>query len=489
VRHFEIAGSSVFSDSELAALTGPFENREVSPAELQGLRDLLTRIYVERGYLTSGAVIPDQQVRDGVVQIQVVEGQLEDVDVESTGRLRASYVAERVRLGAAAPLNVARLEEQLQLLQENPRIARIDAELAPGRSRGWSRLRVGVEEASPWRATLEASNERTPTVGSEGMGLLVRHHNLTGWGDLLSLSAERSEGFADRELRYGIPLTARDTWLEFGVRRSSSEVVEEPFDDLEIEGDAVSYGVSLSHPILRTPGHDLRVGLTAEHRRSDNQFVDGSFSFTPGSEDGKVKISVLRGFQEWTARGRDRVVAARSTFNLGISALRATTHSDAPDSRYFAWLGQLQLAQRLPERFGGTQLLLRGDVQLANDPLLSLEQFAIGGLRSVRGYRENQLVRDNGWVASAELRVPLLVAADGRELLEVRPFFDIGQAWNDGHNAGPATLSSLGTGIVVRPLRHFQVEVYWGGRLRQVERPQDSDMQDHGFHLLARVDY
>lgn len=103
------------------------------------------------------------------------------------------------------------------------------------------------------------------------------------------------------------------------------------------------------------------------------------------------------------------MLAARSTLSFGLDALGATTHGgDAPDGRFFAWLAQLQWGHRLPERYRGSELIARLDAQLTGDRLLSLEKFGMGGLRTVRGYQENQLVRDNGIAGSVELRVPVL---------------------------------------------------------------------------------
>ena len=146
---------------------------------------------------------------------------------------------------------------------------------------------------------------------------------------------------------------------------------------------------------------------------------------------------------------------------------------------------QLQLVQRLPE-WWGSQLVFRGDLQLANDPLLSLEQYALGGLRSVRGYRENQLVRDNGFSASLELRIPVMRNLLPLGQLEVAPFFDVGHAWNEGETEGPRTLSSLGLGLRYQIPDRVLAEVYWGGRLRDVE-PRHNDIQDDGWHIGVRI--
>src|SRR5207248_2408577 len=106
--------------------------------------------------------------------------------------------------------------------------------------------------------------------------------------------------------------------------------------------------------------------------------------------DGETAVSVIRFGQEWVFRTQREVIAVRSNFHFGVQALDATENGTARDGRFFAWLGQAQYVRRLDQR--GTQVMLRGDAQWTSDQLLSLEQLAIGGINTVRGYRENLLV-------------------------------------------------------------------------------------------------
>ena len=127
------------------------------------------------------------------------------------------------------------------------------------------------------------------------------------------------------------------------------------------------------------------------------------------------------------------------------------------------------------------QLFLRLDAQLTTDPLLPLEQMAVGGRFSVRGYRENTLVRDNGLIGSLEARMPLVRNTRWAELLQLIPFVDAGWGWNQRiATPAPRTLASLGLGVrwtkgwslAPVPLR-TQVEVFWGYRLLARETPGD----------------
>ena len=145
-----------------------------------------------------------------------------------------------------------------------------------------------------------------------------------------------------------------------------------------------------------------------------------------------------------------------------MDALGATKNEgDIPDGQFLAWLGQFQWARRLGWK--DTQLIGRGDLQLSDSPLLGLEQFAVGGHGTVRGYRENQLVRDNGVVGSIEARVPIWKASDGRPILELVPFFDAAYSRNRKRpTIGPRTLISAGLGSRLDLGHGIRFEIYWG---------------------------
>ena len=183
------------------------------------------------------------------------------------------------------------------------------------------------------------------------------------------------------------------------------------------------------------------------------------------------------------------MVAVRSTASVGLDVLGATTSSDSnrPDGRFFAWLGQVQWAHRFSERFWSSELVFRTDLQLAADPLLSLEKIAVGGLRTVRGYRENQIVRDNGFVSSVELRIPVYRSPLGRPVVQLIPFVDVGRAWDERDDLPSDTLASIGVGVRVSPLDWIQAELYWGGQLTKAPSSGANDIQDDGLQFRVRV--
>ena len=135
VRDVRVIGSTAFSDQEIAEVTAPFKNRTLLTEDLERLRLALTLLYVNKGYLTSGAIIPDQDVTSGVITVQIIEGKLTRIDVEGNRWFSSSYLRDRLELGSRTPVTLDPLQEQLQLLQQDRRIERVNAELRPGDER------------------------------------------------------------------------------------------------------------------------------------------------------------------------------------------------------------------------------------------------------------------------------------------------------------------------------------------------------------------
>jgi hemolysin activation/secretion protein len=497
VRDIRVVGSTVFSPEVLRGVTAPYIGRSVTVEDLESLRVALTRLYVDRGYVNSGALLSEQVIDDGVITYEIVEGRVSEIEVSGTRWFRPGYLRRRLARAAAAPLDVNALQEQVQMLLDDPRLRRLNAELTPGLRPGESVLRVAVEEDSPYRLTLDVNNYQSPSVGAERGIIGLEHLNLFGLGDVLSLRYGASSGVHPLlDFAYAVPVTPSDTVLGFQYRRNTQADVSAQFQAAGIESDSEIFTLSLRQPVYRTRATEVALAVAGERLTQRTTLMGEPFDLVPGSEDGRSVVTALRFGQEWITRTQERVLAARSRFSVGLDGLGSTIHrdDDIPDSRFFAWLGQFQLVQRLPVL--GAQLLARTDVQLTPDRLLALEQVAIGGRYSVRGYRENTQVTDSAVLGSLEVRVPVVRNRRWADYVEAAPFFDLGRGWDaSGPRPDPRELMSVGIGVrwgltipwlvSVRP----QFEVYWGKPLRKVETP-GGDLQDHGLHfqLLVTVD-
>jgi len=495
VRKILVTGNSVFTSEELSEITAPYENRSLTSEDLESLRRALTLRYVNAGYINSGAILPDQAVREGVITFQIVEGVLSQISVEGNKWFRESYIRDRIELGAGPPVNVNPLQERLQLLQQDNRLRAIHAELRPGVKPGEAVLKVNVDEKTPFYAWFAFNNYQSPSVGAERGLLTLAHQNLTGHGDILSLTLGRSEGLNPQiDVWYLLPVTVHDTTLLLRYRKNDYAVIDEIFDPLDTRSESDIYEITLRHPLVRTLHHEFALALTGESLQDKTFLLGEPFSFYPGVENGESKVTALRFSQDWTYRTQREVVAARSRFSFGIDALDATSHSShsVPDGKFLAWLGQFQWARAL--KTWDMQLLFRTDAQISNQPLLPLEQIAVGGRYTVRGYRENLLVRDQAVIASVELRIPIVQNAPWAEFLQLVPFSDYGYAKNrDLPSFDPRSIYSVGLGfrwgvpLMKSPAElKLDFEFYWGYALKDVSTP-DYDIQDDGIHFQIAV--
>ncbi|MFZ4858967.1 MAG: ShlB/FhaC/HecB family hemolysin secretion/activation protein [Desulfuromonadaceae bacterium] len=481
VKKFKFTGNTVFSSDELSKLAFPYENREIVFEELEKLRQELSLHYANKGYVNSGILIPDQKVDDGTITLTVIEGTLNRIDVHGLKHFRTEYITIRLEKASEQPVNIGRLQEALQLLQQDARIKRINAEFKPGMKLGEGVLDVAIEEERPYLLALTFNNNAPPSTGSYRGEVNVAHQNLFGFGDILSAGFGITEGANDYNASYLIPLNSRDTSLELYSRKDDNTVTESQFSGLDIKSESDSYGLRVKHPIFKTPNKELALSLAAEARKSKTFLLGRRFSFSAGAVDGESKECVLRFSQEWLDRTPSTVMAFHSTFSVGIDALAATVHASEADGRFFSWLGQLLLIKKLGET--DAQLVFRTDVQLANDSLLSLEKFSVGGMNSVRGYRKDLLVRDNGLNSSAEVRFPVLDEEKGFGLLQIVPFFDFGWAWdNKTETPDPKTIYSTGLGLKWEFIKKVYVDVFYGYGLKTI-KDKGNDLQDQGVHF------
>ena len=495
VNTFRFRGNSKISSEELAQVVAPYAGRVITAGELEAARLALTARYVKRGYVTSGATLEDQDLQGGIVTFTMVEGSLAGIRVEGNHWLRSQYIVRRLQRRGGRPLNINPLKDELALLGDHPVIAKLNSDLQPTADPGQSRLIVHVKERFPIHLALEVSNDRPASVGGEHLDLVATDQSLTRNGDVLafrlgllerSRNGAENSGFDNLAISYELPLNSWETTLRVARTQNDFSVIEEPFAELAIDSRSSSFDVMLRQPVFRTFQSELALFLTASQRHAETFLLDRPFTFSPGAVNGETDLSVLRVGADWTCRTPSFVLALRSSFHFGFDVLNATDDGTDRDGRFFAWLGQAQYVQRLGKH--GAQFIVRGDFQWTDDQLLSLEQFSIGGHSTVRGYRENQLVRDRGVIGSAELRVPIWLNGRGKPIVQLAGFYDIGAGWDVGQRtAAPKYVHSAGMGLLVNAWDKLTAEIYWACAFTDIPNFGERDLQDFGLHFRLSV--
>jgi hemolysin activation/secretion protein len=505
VDQFKIAGNTVFSAEELARVTHAALTpdraidytkrlqtgetklaRVLTPAELITASDAITRYYTDKGFVNSGAYVPEDVLKGGTPEIRVVEGGIESIQVsidppKSFGLampLNRGYVEQRIAQAMGSPLNLNRLLEGVKQLELDPLIESIDTELSPGVRTGQSILKVRVRQAKTFGASFQIDNSRSSSVGSLRQLLTLQQANILGLGDRLTASYGRTKGSNSWDLGYTIPINPKDGTLSLRYNSSFGRIIEEPFADLNIASTSRTYEVKLRQPIVKKPEEEIAVSLTASRYNSKGTIVGDQPLPTRGADDsGRTVVTAIRLGQEWTKKKPKQLLSFQSELSLGVNALGATIKDEAPDGQFMSWRGRGQLVRLVAP---DTIWTVRGELQLADRPLVPSEQFSLGGVDTVRGYRPNTLLSDGGWLASTELQIPVMRFPKSKGLVQIAPFLDMGGGWNQGGDAPKTSqLMSTGLGIIWKQGNRFTARLDWGFPLRAV----DKDIRQDGPHF------
>ena len=483
VQLINVKGSTVLTN-EIRDITATYENRDITLEDLFALRTELTELYIANGYITLGAFLPaGQDLTDGTVDIQVVEGIVEGLKITGLRHVKEFYVRDRISLGLNTPFNQQELEEALQLLQLTPNFDRVNAELLEGSAPGLSILSLNVIEATHFQLGVAGDNYRSPNIGSEQFTADVGYANFLGVGDRLTASYSLTEGLDTYALSYRIPINPTDGEVTVSFSNGDSDIIQDDFAELGIRSETTNLSAGFQQPIFRTPTTEFSLGIAFDLRESQTFLLaDIPFSFSPGPEAGESRVSVIRLTQDWVDRSKSRVLAARSQFSVGIDAFDVTVNDSGIDGRFFSWLGQFQWAKRLPSN---NILVTRLNAQLTPDSLLPLEQFSIGGVSTIRGYRDNQVVTDNGIIGSIELRIPIF---PDKAQVQITPFIEGGIGWNGRQtNMGTETLASVGVGLQWQIAERLGLRLDYGYPLIEIEDLGNS-LQDAGVYFSISTD-
>ncbi len=486
-------GNKTFSDEDLSEVTNPYLNRRLSGSDLEQLRYQLTLFYVDKGYISSGAVIENQTFKDGVLQVKIVEGQLSDVRVSGNGWLREQYIRDRLMGDPDEPLNTNELQKRYSRLLNDPMIDRLNGTLLPGVKPGEAILDLKVTRRRNYGLALSADNFSPPAIGGYTGRIDTWIANLTGFGETINFNFNALSGAENYYAGVDIPLTPQGTRFAFHYTNSNTVLVEQPFSVLNIASNIISYDAQLLHPFILDVNQILTVGFNFNIRQ-DITTIDGNDPGRPGSRNGKNQETVLRLWQDYIYQERNIALNLRSTVSVGVDALGANITTQVGDGRFVDWI--LQAAGRYSFPSTGAYISLSGALQLSDDELLPLEKLAIGGFFTVKGYRQNYLVRDEGFYTVLEAHLPIFWGQTGLPYgIYLVPFLNYGGAWD--YRQSGTNLFSTGIGIDGQynwvgfdgANQSLSASLYWANRLTDYKLTPGTpyDLQDNGVNFQMRL--
>jgi hemolysin activation/secretion protein len=483
LKSLSFVGNTVFSSQELTALISQFLNKRLTVSDLNNLRNLIADHYTEDGYINSGAAIltidnPNLNLDAADLKVRVIEGRLSDITINGSKRL-SKYVRDRLKQPGI--FNVNRLNQDLLLLQDDELIAGIKGNLEPADPQliNLAKLTVDLKPAKPYRVSLVADNYRNPGVGTFERGVDFIALNPLELGDKLNFGYRNTNGSDFINATYQVPITKQGTTLRFSYLNGSNTTIERPFENFGLQNTAQAYSLSFRHPLLRMANErhrsEIGLSLSLDHLESQDQLLDFDFPISRGADDnGQTKITSVRFGQDWRYQDVNQAAYLRSQLSLGLD-IASTTAPEFDNGQFVAWRGDAFWARKLPWRLA---LIAKAGLQVSDRPLVSSEQISLGGIDTIRGYRQDGVLGDNGFFGTLELRIPVIEGKYGR--LSFSPFFDVGIPWDNMRKSESALLASAGISLQYDFSDRLSANFTWGIPLIDVTGERKS-LQEQGL--------
>lgn len=414
VQDIVVNGVTLFQTAEIDQVVAGFKGKELSLDELGGLVDELNKLYRGKGYLTTQAYIPPQDIENGKVTIEVLEGKIGSMSVSGNKYTKAWAVERVLEQDPGDVLNIKQLEDNLNSINQRENF-RLKAVLSPGEHTGETDVKLEVAERQPWQIAATFDNQGRPFIGYYRYGVEVTNQNLTGIGDRLYARwiGARGNGTNVALAGYALPLNRYGTELSYNFAYSHVNVDLGIPNQQEITGSAQNHSILLSHPLDKKRYWTADAGVNFRNVLSklDGATTNSTFVFSMQS-----------------GLSFDRPDRYGRTFLRG-----QFTYS--PNQDFSKWELFGTRLTRLPFNH---MLITRANAQISPNDMPPVEQFQLGGAFSVRGYSEGLLVGDRGFNIGIEDRFPIpfmdKVSPWVNERVQLAAFFDYGSAWLDRSN-------------------------------------------------------
>ena len=471
VKGFRIKGETIFKEEALAASLQEYIGKELTFSELQKAAEKITAYYTAHGYVAR-AYLPPQEIKDGIVDIAVIEGRFEDVvpDKESDSRLDFQRAKKYITAsqGLGEPISMDRLERGMLILHDIPGVA-ASSTLQPGTKEGMVQQAIKLMNTPFITGNIDLDNTGQRASGEYWLRGGINLNNLSGIGDRISIAALGA--FDDRytlRTQYGriaYSLPAGYSGLNLGASLAAMGYnLGADFKAMEEEGGSTVYRLFASYPIIRQRQHNLIITATYDHE----QLYDEANKVTTSNK--RIDVATL-GLNEdifdrllgggYTSLGMSftigRLDLARCQADFNADQASAKTHGEYKKATL-----HLSRLQRLAEK---TSLKLNLMQQFAFENLDSSEDFSLGGAYGVRAYPAGEASGDEGTLFTVELQQRLT------QKISVFGFYDFGRIktnhteWITTRIPNSYHLEGIGGGITYITPGDFLVTATIAGRL------------------------
>jgi hemolysin activation/secretion protein len=462
----------VAAPSETGGDSGLAVNRELSLSEMNRITNAITLKYRAHGYILAYAFIPQQEIKDGLLEIKVREGKVEDIAVTENRSYSAVFIERHLeRIKEAPTLTDSALERSLLILNEYPSLS-VKALLKAGKEPGTTDITAEVKDSRPMSGGISYDNFGDKTTSKNKLSASFNMGNLATSGDYLMLRGVTGLDRKDAgrlnygRLEYLLPVNYNGARLGMNYSNAVYKAGEE-FASLKINGKSNVAGIYITEPVIKEIGRSLDARFGFDYKDLNDYILGEVMSkdrirvFNLGATYGFTdnlygrNIISLTGYQ-----GVRGLLGGSGNNDPGTSRL----HSDGAFRKFTADVTRVQGLN------GNNYLMLKANGQYSRDSLFSAEQFMSGGAWGVRGFKPASMSGDSGYLLSAEVYLsppyPETRIFNQRlgEVLKFVLFADNGGVYRNDVQPGEDkddSLTSLGAGIRLSYVKRFSLKLDW----------------------------
>ncbi len=440
IQEVRLTGASLIAPAEQQILLGAFLGRCLGSAQLNDILKIITAYYLDRGFVTARAYLPEQDLADGVLQIMVIEGVLEGLDSSALASERELAMAFPGKAGAI--LNLRELEQLVDQMGRLPS-RQVQLELLPGEEIGGSRVRLQGERSKPWQVALGRHNDGQRSTGEQQWDISLLWDSPLGLADQLRLRggsdtvSDRWRHSASQSLFYGVPYG----WWTFDYNysqnyyRARNQAAGFSFAS---DGESKRHQFNAERVVHRDTTSKSALNLGLAHLRTRN-YIESTLLDASSHRLSEFQLGLNHGRRVGPA-----FINLDAGWQRGIGAFDAQRNGDPrgsqPVARYNKYTLTASYLQpfRLWDQAFSVDSLFYG--QRSEDVLFGPQRMSVGGQASVRGFKEQSLAGDSGfyWRNNLRWRYPVNHSwlRPAFNELGITLGYDLGQIRSTVHNPG-----------------------------------------------------
>ncbi|MDD3435949.1 MAG: ShlB/FhaC/HecB family hemolysin secretion/activation protein [Candidatus Gastranaerophilales bacterium] len=393
-------GNTKYSDKKLLKLANGLVGQEVYLEDVMDYTIKISRFYQQNGYLTSYAYLEPQEIADGIVKINIKESKVSEKEAYGN-RWEKEWYLKNIALGGRGLLqgkvfNSKDLQGAMKNINKEDYL-KGSVEISKNKNED-TVIKLNVADRFPLNLSIGWDDFGRNYTGRQRFTGIIGIDNLTGFGDRIYGGAILSQGATGALAGYQIPVNKYGTKLSFDY--SYSKVfLGGPYQNLDIQGKAVDYGLRLTHPLISTATKELTASVSVNAVNSKTDIV------SLGQNIADYSLRVLRTGLYGMFDDKNGRTLASIGVDMGVNAFGATENIDSgPQSTFYKLIASIARIQRLPKNCLG---IIRLNGQYTGQSLYASEQMYLGGAYSIRGYQPSELLGDYGMAGTLELRTPV----------------------------------------------------------------------------------